>query len=214
MPPRPLPPIDYTVLEKLGFRPLGPGRVRLEEIADGFTLEAELCLVLRADLRPPPDRKVRLPSAAPTFAAQVVVTLPSGDAIGAKKLLVAPTDLLPLMAELLAPLLCGSHPKSFERFATFHTPTTPAPAHVALAKKKPSGVTRRFRVDSQNLAELGYDIKTKHLEVIFLDAPTVLYTYSNVPAKIFLNLIQADSLGSYFARYIRTKYKFTSEKLS
>jgi hypothetical protein len=66
---------------------------------------------------------------------------------------------------------------------------------------------RRFSVKSANLAEVGYDLLTSKMEVVFRNAPSWVYTYKHVSPTQFVKLITAPSIGSYFDRYIRAKPK-------
>lgn len=69
---------------------------------------------------------------------------------------------------------------------------------------------------SQNLAEVGYDPGTSTLEVVFVNAPSIVYTYRNVGMIKFVKLLTADSVGGYFDREIRRKprrHPFTKRKV-
>lgn len=62
----------------------------------------------------------------------------------------------------------------------------------------------RQPVASSVIRSLGYDPKRKALEVEFHTGR--VYEYSRVPAKAVLALATAPSIGSYFNRYIKTRY--------
>ncbi len=62
----------------------------------------------------------------------------------------------------------------------------------------------RRPVASSVIRAVGYDPKTKVLAVEFHTGR--LYEYARVPAKIAAVLPAAPSIGSYFNRYIRTRY--------
>lgn len=64
-------------------------------------------------------------------------------------------------------------------------------------------------VVSGNLKAIGYDAATKTLDVQFASGLT--YRYSDVPAATHKELAEADSVGHYFAKNVRTR--FASEKL-
>ena len=65
---------------------------------------------------------------------------------------------------------------------------------------------RRLRVDdSKNIAEVGYDPRQKILGVVFVNAPSMVYTYYNVGMVKFVRLVSARSMGEYFERAIRSK---------
>ena len=73
-------------------------------------------------------------------------------------------------------------------------------------------VLRRLKFDAGNLAEVGYDVNTGMMEVVFRDVPEYLYTYEGVPPVVFCSLINADSVGSAFAKSFRAhpkEYPFT-----
>jgi len=59
----------------------------------------------------------------------------------------------------------------------------------------------RQPVISSNLASVGYDSKSKTLEVEFLNGS--VYQYSNVPSVLYNGLISASSKGQYFDRMIK-----------
>lgn len=50
-------------------------------------------------------------------------------------------------------------------------------------------------VDSSMLHAVGYDPQTQELEVIFSSGK--IYRYSNIPEKIYQQLMAAESKGSY-----------------
>ena len=62
----------------------------------------------------------------------------------------------------------------------------------------------RMPVQSSNLRSVGYDPKTRVLEIEFHSGG--IYGYSNVPENIHSTLINAPSKGKYFARYIKDKF--------
>lgn len=66
--------------------------------------------------------------------------------------------------------------------------------------------TPRIKVDSSNLKEVGYDHHKRELKVVFHSYPGRLYTFYNVPARVYKELMEAESIGSYFARNIRNRY--------
>ena len=59
----------------------------------------------------------------------------------------------------------------------------------------------RKKVISSNLKSVGYDEKSKILEIEFLNGG--LYRYFNVPQNIFEGLINASSHGQFFDRYVK-----------
>lgn len=65
---------------------------------------------------------------------------------------------------------------------------------------------RRVSVDSSVIATVGYAPKSKVLEVEFRTG--FIYQYYDVPRRAVEALLSAKSIGSYFNRYIRDKYRF------
>jgi hypothetical protein len=59
----------------------------------------------------------------------------------------------------------------------------------------------RQPVTSSNLAAVGYDPDTETLEVEFKNGS--VYTYSAVPADVYNELMEADSIGRAFAALIK-----------
>jgi hypothetical protein len=59
-------------------------------------------------------------------------------------------------------------------------------------------------VSSSNLASVGYDEATKTLEVEFKKGST--YQYEDVPQSEYERLMDAESVGSYFASNIKDRY--------
>ena len=66
---------------------------------------------------------------------------------------------------------------------------------------------KREDVDSSMLASVGYDEKTKTLEVEFNHGG--VYKYRKVSKKVYEELMNADSVGSYFYHNIRDDYDYT-----
>ena len=59
-------------------------------------------------------------------------------------------------------------------------------------------------VSSSSIQAVGYDGYT--LAVLFHTSDTV-YEHPGVPYSVFLGLMQADSMGAYYSRYICGRYK-------
>jgi len=59
-------------------------------------------------------------------------------------------------------------------------------------------------VRSSNVYSVGYDSATQTLEVEFQEGS--VYQYYGVPRSIYLNLVNASSIGSFLARYIKDEY--------
>ncbi|MDQ3374333.1 MAG: KTSC domain-containing protein [Acidobacteriota bacterium] len=64
----------------------------------------------------------------------------------------------------------------------------------------------RQRVSSSNLESVGYDSKDEILEIKFHNGG--IYQYSNVPFEKYESLMSASSKGSYFARFIKDRYRY------
>jgi hypothetical protein len=60
----------------------------------------------------------------------------------------------------------------------------------------------RQPVSSSNIAEVGFDEPTQTLEVLFVGGR--LYSYAHVPRAVFDALMEAPSIGSYFATAIKS----------
>ncbi|MDE0581276.1 MAG: KTSC domain-containing protein [bacterium] len=66
---------------------------------------------------------------------------------------------------------------------------------------------QRISVVSSNLASVGHEAGIKLLEIEFHDGR--VYQYEDVPESSYHALMSADSIGSYFHRHIRDKYRTT-----
>ncbi len=66
---------------------------------------------------------------------------------------------------------------------------------------------KRQDVDSSMLASVGYDEKTKTLEVEFNNGG--VYQYFDVEKEVYETLMNAESLGSYFYHNIRDDYSYS-----
>lgn len=62
-------------------------------------------------------------------------------------------------------------------------------------------------VDSSNIQAVAFEERTKTLCVRFNSG--TLYSYLDVEMEVFLGLIAAESVGSYFYHVIRTAYPYT-----
>ena len=63
----------------------------------------------------------------------------------------------------------------------------------------------RKHVDSSVIVAVGYDEGSGILEVVFRTGRT--YRYFRVPASEYDALLRADSIGGYFNRKIRPRYR-------
>lgn len=68
-------------------------------------------------------------------------------------------------------------------------------------------MTTEKEVTSSQFKKVKYDSDTETLIITFNNGSK--YSYEDVPEKVFLDLIRADSLGSFFIKNIKSKYKFT-----
>jgi len=67
-------------------------------------------------------------------------------------------------------------------------------------------VVDRQPVRSSNIKSIGYELKSKTLEIEFHDGG--IYQYFEVPETVFHGLMGVPSHGSYFHRYIKDKYRW------
>ncbi|MDP2711979.1 MAG: KTSC domain-containing protein [Solirubrobacteraceae bacterium] len=65
---------------------------------------------------------------------------------------------------------------------------------------------KRIAVSSSTLARAGYDDAGRILELEFTSG--ALYRYFDVPREVYDALLRADSLGRYFNREIRDRYRY------
>jgi hypothetical protein len=65
---------------------------------------------------------------------------------------------------------------------------------------------KRKLVDSTSIKSVGYNEQKKILEIEFMQGWT--YHYFNVPVAIYVALINANSVGVYFHRNIKTIYRY------
>ncbi|HEX8152504.1 MAG TPA: KTSC domain-containing protein [Thermoanaerobaculia bacterium] len=65
---------------------------------------------------------------------------------------------------------------------------------------------RRYRVESTVLAAVGYEPDTSVLEVEFRTGR--VYRYYRVPRTAVVKMLTADSIGGYFNREIRPRYRY------
>jgi len=65
----------------------------------------------------------------------------------------------------------------------------------------------RTSVSSSNISSIGHDESSQTLEVEFLTG--AIYEYYGVPEHVYQELINASSVGSYFAHRIKNTYNFS-----
>lgn len=61
-----------------------------------------------------------------------------------------------------------------------------------------------FISNSHHISRIGFDLRSKILYIKFHNNTT--YAYYSVPTDLVMGIIQADSHGKYFWRYIRNNY--------
>jgi hypothetical protein len=64
----------------------------------------------------------------------------------------------------------------------------------------------RVAVKSSLLASIGYDSVTKVLEVEFKNGPSRVYQYSEVTPEKYAEMMQAQSIGSFFLKEIKPSH--------
>ena len=65
----------------------------------------------------------------------------------------------------------------------------------------------RQPVSSSNIRSIGYDSKSRTLEVEFHNGS--IYRYFDVPESIYNALMSASSHGSFFHRHIKDRFQWT-----
>ena len=63
------------------------------------------------------------------------------------------------------------------------------------------------RVSSSTVTSIGYDVRTRTLEIEF--ASGRVYQYHEVPDQMHAEIMQASSKGQFFNSYIRNAYAFS-----
>lgn len=69
---------------------------------------------------------------------------------------------------------------------------------------------RMIKVESSNIAKVGYDQTKKVLSIQFESGKT--YNYAGVPENVVLDLLFAESIGKYFNQEIKNKYLIKEEE--
>ena len=64
----------------------------------------------------------------------------------------------------------------------------------------------RTKVESSNIASVGYDQLDGILEIEFNSG--AIYQYENVPYRVYDVMMKADSVGKYFNVHIKSKYNY------
>lgn len=71
---------------------------------------------------------------------------------------------------------------------------------------------QRNPVISSNISSIGYDDATLTLQVEFYDQ--TIWDYTPVTREAYTEMMNAESIGSYFAKYIRNNKDITSNKIN
>ena len=64
----------------------------------------------------------------------------------------------------------------------------------------------RTKVESSNIASVGYDQLDGILEIEFNSG--AIYQYEKVPIRVYDVMMKADSVGKYFNTHIKSKYNY------
>lgn len=64
-----------------------------------------------------------------------------------------------------------------------------------------------IRVNSSNVASVGYDSDNSTLQIEFNNG--TLYQYFDVPETIFIGLRDAGSVGGYLAEHVKGTYRYS-----
>lgn len=64
----------------------------------------------------------------------------------------------------------------------------------------------REHVESSNIESVGYDVESRELEVEFKTG--AVYSYSDVPPEVAEGLLNAESVGRYFAAHVKGVYAY------
>lgn len=61
-----------------------------------------------------------------------------------------------------------------------------------------------FAVESSSILAMGYDPEQRELHIQFKTGK--IYIYEGVPQEVYDHMLAADSIGSYFHKFIRSAY--------
>ncbi len=73
-------------------------------------------------------------------------------------------------------------------------------------------INHYHKVESKNIRAIGYDPVASMMDIIFTADLKMMYRYSAVTPTVYANLMNAPSIGGWFAQEIRKqpkKYPFT-----
>ena len=66
-------------------------------------------------------------------------------------------------------------------------------------------ILKKTITSSSTIGSVEFNVDTEELKIKFLSGST--YVYYKVPFKIYMNLTYTGSVGSYFWKHIRDKFK-------
>lgn len=67
---------------------------------------------------------------------------------------------------------------------------------------------KKFKVKSSNIKSISYDNASRDLTITFLKGSRT-YLYADVPAHVYLKLLNSQSKGEYFHQHIRFTYNYS-----
>lgn len=80
-------------------------------------------------------------------------------------------------------------------------------------KKLDMNIPKLVQVDSTNIDVVGYDEVLMHLFVGFKGKSGEMWMYEDVPSNVYHDFINAPSVGTYYARYIKTNQNYKAQKV-
>ena len=69
-------------------------------------------------------------------------------------------------------------------------------------------IVNRYKTNSSNIKDVGYDPEAKTLEVTFMPNEKT-YRYENVSADDYVKLLNAESIGGHFGQTLKKSHKGT-----
>jgi len=64
----------------------------------------------------------------------------------------------------------------------------------------------RYKVNSSEFRSIGYDLPSSTLETEYQSGE--VYQYFDVPARLVLDMLEAESMGRFFNAHVRPKFPF------
>lgn len=64
-----------------------------------------------------------------------------------------------------------------------------------------------MKVISSNINDVSYDERSQTMSITFHDGS--IYNYFNVPEGVYMRLVNASSVGGYFAAFIKNSFSST-----